>query len=134
MTSNKNIVEKKKHGKRWKNYIIHNFIHFFGATVKLYNEDIANRWVVFRIKNSKDHGWLKKIKQSHDGKTSAIAKFQNLIGKAMFVRPGKVFMSYLCTKLHPYLQNKQNCLISLMSVEVPVSEVPQENCKCFWYF
>ena len=38
--------------------------------------------------------WIKTVKQMHDGKTSAIAKFQNLIGKVIFVCPGKPFTSY----------------------------------------
>ena len=35
------------------------------------------------------------------GKTSAIAKFQNLIGKAIFMCPGKTFTSYVpsCTRI-----------------------------------
>ena len=36
----------------------------------------------------------KKVKQIHDVKNSAIAKFQNLIGKAIFVCPGKPFTNY----------------------------------------
>ena len=60
--------------------------------------------------------------------------FQNLIGKSIFVSLGKVFTSYLCTKLHPYLQKKQNRLRSPKSVEIPVARAPQKNRKWFWYF
>ena len=51
------------------------------------------------------------------GKTSAIAKFQNLIGKAIFVCPGKRFTGYVpsCTR------KKQNRLRSQMSVEIEVA-------------
>ena len=54
----------------------------------------------------------------YDGKVSAIAKFQNLIWKAISVCPGKAFANFICTKLYPYLQKKHNHLKNPMSVEV----------------
>ena len=57
----------------------------------------------------------------NDGKTTAIAKIQNLIGAAIFVSPGEFLMSYVpncTTKLHPYLQKKQNRLRRPMSIDV----------------
>ena len=53
-----------------------------------------------------------------DGKTSAIAKFQNLIWKAISLCPEKAFTNFICTKLHPYLQKKHNHLKNPMSVKV----------------
>ena len=55
----------------------------------------------------------------HNGKASAIAKFLNLIGTAIFVCPGRTLhvCNELCNKLHPYLQKKQNLL------RRPISEI-----------
>ena len=80
------LQKKQKHGKRKENYIRYSFIHFIGGTVKLHTDDYAGS---------------KKVKWMRDGKTSAKAKFQNVIGKAIFVCPGKNFTSYVpnCTHI-----------------------------------
>ena len=55
LNSNKNIVEKKETWKTLEEYILYKFIYFIGGTVKLHNDDIVNKSVVFRIRNLLPH-------------------------------------------------------------------------------
>ena len=60
----------------------------------------------------------------HDGKTSAIAKFKVKVHESDWngdFHVSRKNFNELCTKLHPYLQKKQNLLRRQISVEVQVA-------------
>ena len=55
-----------KHGKRWKNYILCNFIYFIGGTVKLHVDDIVLSFMPKKMKEkflikSQRSCWVKKM-------------------------------------------------------------------------
>ena len=52
--------------------------------------------------------WLKKVKQMHGEKTLATTKFQNPIGKTIFERQGKGFMSYPLNCTHICRKNQKS--------------------------